>query len=126
MARRRTLPSRPTALLPRIKVWLEAEGCYAFGLGLAQILQAVERTGSIKGAAADLGKSYRHIWGRVKEAERALGRPLVATHVGGRGVQRSSLTPLARRLVADFLALRARLTQLVQTEFADQFPLPPG
>jgi molybdate transport system regulatory protein len=113
-------------LLPRVKVWLEVEGHFAFGTGMAQVLQAVERTGSIKAAAAELGQSYRHIWGRVKDAERAVGRPLVVAHVGGSGVRRSSLTPLARRLVADFLALRARLTRLLQTEYADQFPLPPG
>jgi molybdenum-dependent DNA-binding transcriptional regulator ModE len=29
-------------------VWLEAEGRYAFGIGIAQVLQAVDRSGSIK------------------------------------------------------------------------------
>ena len=69
---------------PRVKVWLEVEGRYAFGLGISEILQAVERAGSIKGAAAELGKSYRHVWGRVKQAEEALGTRLVQTQVGGR------------------------------------------
>ena len=70
-------------LVPRVKVWLEQDGGYAFGLGLADILQAVGRTGSIKAAAAELGKSYRHVWARIKQAERALGERLVEARVGG-------------------------------------------
>jgi molybdate transport repressor ModE-like protein len=41
------------------------------------------RAGSFKQAASDLGKSYRYIWGRIKEAERVLGQQLVETRVGG-------------------------------------------
>lgn len=97
------------SLVPRVKVWLEIGGCYAFGFGITEILQAVDRAGSIKFAAAKMGKSYRYVWGRIKEAEAVLGRPLVATQVGGRDKHRSSLTPLARKLLTAYLALRSRL-----------------
>jgi molybdate transport system regulatory protein len=96
---------------------LEADSRYAFGLGLSEILQAVDRAGSIKHAAHDLGKSYRYVWKRIKEAETALGHLLVKTQVGGTGTQRSSLTEAARRLVAGFLDLRSRMLQLVKEEF---------
>ena len=109
------------ALTPRVKVWRELGGRYAFGLGVCEILQAVERTGSIKHAAAAVGKSYRYVWGRLKQAEKALGRSLVEAHVGGRGSRRSSLSPEARRLVAAFLALRGRMAQAVEAEFARHF-----
>src|SRR2546430_4182332 len=89
---------RRTPLAPRVKVWIETEGQYALGFGLSQILEAIERAGSIKQAASDLGKSYRYIWGRIKEAERALGAQLVETQVGGQGSQPSELTQTARRL----------------------------
>jgi molybdate transport repressor ModE-like protein len=59
-----------------VKVWLERDSRYAFGLGVCEILQAVDRTGSIKQAASELGKSYRHVWAGVKEAEGALGDAL--------------------------------------------------
>jgi molybdate transport repressor ModE-like protein len=108
-------------LVPRTKVWLEARGRYAFGFGIAEILQAVDRAGSIKQAAADLGLSYRYVWGRIKEAEQALGRRLVEARVGGVGSRRSSLTPEARRLLATFLAFRGRVAQLAQEEFDRYF-----
>src|SRR5690349_21679302 len=107
---------RQAPFVPRVKVWLETGGRYAFGLGISEILQAVERAGSIKQAAADLGKSYRHVWARVKEAEEALGRALVETRVGGQGIRRSTLTPEARRLASAFTAFRSRMMRLVQQE----------
>ena len=113
---------RAASLVPRAKVWLETEGgTYVFGLGMSTILQAVERAGAIKQAAADLGKSYRHVWSRIKEAERALGRPLVESRVGGQGTRRSCLTPEARRLVAAFLAFRGRLLRRLPREFGRCF-----
>jgi molybdate transport system regulatory protein len=116
---------RQPPLLPRAKVWLETEdGRYAFGLGISQILQAVDRAGSIKQAAAEMGKSYRHVWARIKEAEQALGRPLVRTQVGGQGPRRSGLAPDARRLVNAFLAVRRDVQRLVEREFARHFDWP--
>jgi molybdate transport system regulatory protein len=109
-------------LFPRVKVWLESDGRYAFGLGICEVLQAVGRSGSIKQAARDVGKSYRHVWHRIKEAERAGGSPLVETRVGGTGTRRSCLTEEARLLVAGFLAFRTRMAQLAEREFARHFP----
>lgn len=118
----RSRRDRQTATLqPRIKIWLEAEGRYAFGFGLCEILQAVEHTGSIKQAAGELGKSYRYIWGRVKQAEDALGKQLVETQVGGKDAQRSRLTPDAGRLLADFLALREDLKSLLNSAYRRRF-----
>jgi molybdate transport system regulatory protein len=112
---------KPTILVPRVKVWLEARGCYAFGFGMSEILQAVDRAGSIKQAASRLGKSYRYIWGRIKKAEQALGQQLVETQVGGKDSQRSFLTAPARQLVGDFLALRERMIQVVREECGSGF-----
>ena len=106
---------------PRVKVWLEAGDDYLFGWGICEILLAVRETGAIKEAAAQLGKSYRYAWGRVKDAEATLRQPLVETRVGGVIEQRSSLTPLANQLVEDFVAFRARMLDTAREEFAARF-----
>ncbi|MGQ0633398.1 MAG: winged helix-turn-helix domain-containing protein [Planctomycetaceae bacterium] len=106
---------------PRVKLWLELDGQRVFCPGMCQILQAVDETGSIKEAAAAVERSYRFIWGRLKEAERALGKPLVETRVGGELAQRSSLTPLGRELLSAFVSLRRRIFELVDDEFARSF-----
>jgi molybdate transport repressor ModE-like protein len=114
-------PKKRPGLVPRVKVWLETKGRYAFGFGISEILQAVDRAGSIKQASSDLGKSYRYVWGRIKEAEHALGHRLVEARVGGKDAHRSFLTPAARQLVDDFLAVRKRMIELVIHEFERRF-----
>src|SRR5262249_19672679 len=113
--------SRPK---PRVKVWFEVNESYSFGFGLIAILQAVARTGSIKRAASELAQSYRHIWGRIKEAEQHLGTVLVVTHVGGQAVQRSELSSAACRLIDDFLAIRNRMVEVMECEYAVVGALP--
>ncbi len=115
--RRNALADRVT---PRAKLWLEVDGQYAFGLGVSEILKAVQDTGSIKAAAQQVGKSYRHVWDKIKHAEQALGVPLVRSQVGGKDSRRSELTELAQDLVRDFDAFRQRLFDLVQVEFSQR------
>ena len=109
------------AVHPRVKVWLEVGDDYVFGWGICEILLAVRETGAIKNAAARLDKSYRYVWGRVKDAEATLKQPLVETRVGGVVEQRSDLTPLANQLVEDFVAFRARMLEIARGEFALRF-----
>ncbi len=122
--RPRSGPGRRKLVEPRVKVWLEVDGQYVFGFGLSEILKAIETTGSIKAAARQLGKSYRYVWGRIKRAEEAIGQPLVRTRVGGKDPRRSSLTPRASQLVADYDALRNRMFEVVEQEFACRFRPP--
>jgi molybdate transport system regulatory protein len=105
----------------RVKVWIEVDGAYVFGRGICAILQAVRDSGSIKQAADDVGKSYRHVWARIKAAEQAIGDSLVVSRVGGSKTRRSELTPLAEELVADFARLRASLIETTEREFASGF-----
>lgn len=116
--RRTKAKSIPTAVTPRVKLWLEANGESVFCRGLAGILQAVEQTHSIKAAAGEVGRSYRFVWARIKEAEAALGGKLVSAHVGGKGTARSELTPLAVDLLRDFDQLRQDVCHLVDDVFA--------
>lgn len=114
----------PLRLETRVKVWLEKDGRYVFGHGLSEILKAVEAAGSIKAAAERLGKSYRYVWGRIKKAEDSLGEPLVDTRVGGIETGRSSLSDLAGRMVAEYDALRRRMFEVAEQEFASRFQTP--
>jgi molybdate transport system regulatory protein len=115
---------RPSGkVAPHAKLWLEVDGQYVFGRGISDILKAVESTGSIKAAADQLGKSYRFVWSKIKEAERALGAPLVRTQIGGKDARRSELSELARDLVRDFDQLRERVLALVGREFRQRLGL---
>lgn len=98
---------------PRVKLWIEAREESVLCTGMLEILTAVAETGSIKQAAEQVGRSYRFIWNRIKEAEDALGHQLVQTQVGGRDAHRSDLTPLALDLVSQFEEVRDEICQIV-------------
>lgn len=114
-------PHHEARLEPRIKVWVELDGAYVFGSGISAILKAVEQEGSIKAAARLLGKSYRYVWSRIKDAEKTLGQPLVETQIGGHGLKRSELTSRAEQLILDFDELRERMRHVIEEEFASRF-----
>lgn len=119
--RKRTLSKAtglPPVIRPRVKFWLEIDGERAFCPGVCRILQQVEQTGSIKDAAIAIERSYRFVWGKLKDVERALGVPLVETRVGGKQAQRSVLTPLGSQLVREFEALRKELFHIMDEDFA--------
>ena len=115
------LRSSANAISPRIKLWFELDGRRVFCAGVCQILQAVEETGSIKEAAASIGRSYRFVWGRLKEAEATLGQQLVETRVGGELAQRSGLTDAGRRLIKNYQLIRQKLFAVADAEFAKLF-----
>lgn len=111
------LSRRLGLLKPRTKIWLEIDGQSVFCPGLRDMLEAIERTGSIKSAAAHVGRSYRFVWARIKEAETSFGASLVKTQVGGTGPRRSELTEVGRNLVAAFDELRDRVFETVDDVF---------
>ena len=82
----------------RSKIWIEDEsGNVVFGLGRLKILDAIDRLGSIQGAAKELKMSYRAIWGRIKATEERLNRPLLIRNIGGRSGGRISADPFRIR-----------------------------
>lgn len=105
---------------PRVKVWLDLQGEHVFCAGMCAILEAIEQTGSIKEGAALVGRSYRHIWTRLKEVEQALGHPLVDAHVGGKTLRRTDLSPAGKSLLALFRNLREQM-QAASDDFAREF-----
>lgn len=82
----------------RSKVWIEADGLPLIGAGRADLLRAVDRTGSINAAAKELGMDYRRAWGLIDSMERRLKFKLVVRRRGGSG-RGTSLTDEARRLL---------------------------
>ncbi len=86
----------------KANIWLEVDGKVAFSRWRAELLLAVDRTGSISGAAKEIDVQYRLAWQRINEMEVRLGVSLVEPRVGGKGGGGSELTPLAFQLIERF------------------------
>lgn len=72
---------------------------------MMDVLHAVHERGSISAAARQLGLSYRHVWGQLKEWEQQLGRELLVWERG----QAAVLSPFGQRLLTAERLAQARL-----------------
>jgi molybdate transport system regulatory protein len=106
----------------RNKVWLEADRGFAVGDGGIELLRAVETAGSLRGAAAGVGWSYRHALRYLNHAERACGVELVARARGGHTRGGARLTPAGRDLVHRYVRFRHRLDAAIARLYASAFP----
>lgn len=82
---------------------------------LFELLQTVHEKGSIKGAAEQLGLSYRHVWGELKKWEEALGRPLIIWEKG----RAAQLTHFGAKLMWSERQAQARLLPQISALRAD-------
>ncbi len=85
----------------RLRVWIEQDEEIYVGIGSTLLLQRIEKLGSLKKAAEELGMSYRRAWGKLKKTEQRIGKKLVEMKKG-QG-QRFSLTPYGKDLMEKFL-----------------------
>ena len=105
----------------RNKVWLESRGRFALGDGGIELLRAIEAAGSLRGAAAGVGWSYRHALRYLNHAERACGTELVARARGGHTRGGAHLTPAGRDLVRRYARFRHRLDAALQRLYVSAF-----
>jgi len=96
-----------------IKLWLETENGYVFGEGILEILNKIQELGTLRGATKELGMSYRHAWGIIKKSEQRIGKPLLATHKGGKlGGGGAELTAEAKLLIDKYLEVKNALQKI--------------
>lgn len=100
----------------RAKIWIERGGEHLFGRGRAELLEAVQREGSIQAAAEKMGVSYRHAWTMLKTSEQRWGKKLVETTRGGTGGGGARVTKAGRRLLDAFRRIESRLEELIKEQ----------
>ncbi|MCA1581533.1 MAG: LysR family transcriptional regulator [Acidobacteria bacterium] len=94
---RRSRPPEPT-VRPRIRVSRAEE--ILLGPGKADLLEAIRRSGRLRGAADELGMSYMRAWKLVQMLNRGFREPLVRTERGGAGHGKTTLTPMGESVLA--------------------------
>lgn len=87
------------------KLWLENDE-KIFGDGPCDILQRVDRLGSLSKAAAEINMSYSQAWELINMLEERLGFKLLISRVGGSAGGGSELTVKGRLLMETFASFR--------------------
>ena len=106
-----------------IKLFIENNGKYIFGPGRAELLRAIDRLGSLSKAAQEQGMSYRWAWGRIKEAEKALGVRLLAPDTGSGKGNTKVLTAEARQLLEWFTSIEENMYDVAHQAKIKSFSL---
>lgn len=108
------------AMKVRLKIWFEQEGTPVFGEGRYRLLKAVEREGSIAGAARSLGMSFRSAWTHLDRAERALRYRLLIRSRGGPGGGSTRLTPRAQHLLRAYEKISGGVERFVADRYGKE------
>ena len=111
---------RPRSLGVKAKFWLTLGPRTLFGDGKADLLEAVDRLGSLRSAADRMRMSYRHAWGLLRELEQAAGFAFLE-HSGTGPRTNLRLTAKGRQFVDAYRRFRAPLNEAVEARFAKCF-----
>src|SRR5215472_7405939 len=106
-------PANLQAAAIKTKVWMELSGRFVIGDGGLKLLLGVLEHGSLLGAAREIGWSYRHAWGYLKQAEAALGAPLTTARPGKGASRGMALTETGRLVLEELVAVRNRIDDAV-------------
>ncbi len=88
----------PARLRPRLRVVRGEE--VLLGPGMAELLDALQRTGSLRLAADEMGMSYMHAWQLVRTMNGAFREPLVTLERGGAARGGARLTERGAEVLA--------------------------
>ena len=107
--------SRPAR--PRLRVLLGS--ATAIGPGKADLLEAIESTGSISAAAREMGMSYRRAWQLVDTMNQSFREPVVDTATGGSGGGGARVTSFGQDVLARYRAMEAQAAEAVEPQLQE-------
>jgi molybdate transport system regulatory protein len=109
--------TKPPQILVRFRVDL-SRNC-SIGIGKIELLEAIERTGSISKAAREIGMSYRRAWLLVEDMKVNLDNAVVESNTGGVRGGGASVTAFGRQMIASYRRLESDFQALAKTQLAD-------
>ena len=103
-------------------IFLDDNGNKFFGEGPFQLLRYVEKTGSLRAAAIQMGMAYSKASKLLKQAETNLGFSLTTRSTGGKDGGGSVLTPEGKRWLRQYEAYRNACIKANQSLYRQYFP----
>lgn len=102
-----------------IKIRIPFGTLSAMGPGKADLLEAIERSGSISAAARRMGMSYKRAWDLVDTMNRCFREPLVATATGGSHGGGAQVTEFGFEVLRRYREIEARANESVSRELRE-------
>jgi molybdate transport system regulatory protein len=102
-----------------IKIHIPYGDVSAIGPGKADLLEAIDRSGSISAAARDMGMSYKRAWDLVDTMNKSFREPLVATATGGSHGGGAQITEFGFEVLRRYRDMEVKATQAVSVELGE-------
>ncbi len=91
----------------------------AIGPGKADLLEAIERAGSISAAARAMGMSYKRAWDLVDTMNTSFRAPLVATATGGSQGGGAQVTEFGHEVLRRYRGIELKANSSVSLELSE-------
>lgn len=106
---------------PKLRVWVVFGKQLKLGDGRAQLLELIDKRGSLRQAAAEFDMSYRNAWGYLRELEKAAGFKFVERAPGGAPQSGMRLTDAGRDFLACYWKFQRGLERAAARHFERAF-----
>ena len=97
-------------------IWIECNGKRFFGPGPVELLERINKTGSINQAAKQMEMSYKKAWEIVTTLNTNALHPFVITQTGGSSGGGSVISDEAKTMIAWYRQLRQNFSTFLETE----------
>jgi molybdate transport system regulatory protein len=105
--------------VPKPQIRILFRKAIAMGPGKAELLEAIERSGSISAAAREMDMSYRRAWMLVDAMNQSFRQPIVTTETGGQKGGGAQVTDFGREVLRRYLDMEAKAAKAVEKEMGE-------
>jgi molybdate transport repressor ModE-like protein len=106
----------------KVKIWIEdEEKNLIFGGGKTEVLELIDKTGSISKAAQIVGMNYKKAWSHIKILQENIEDEMVQTNKGQGENSGSCLTPKAREVIQTYKILQDDIKKYADNRFQELF-----
>jgi molybdate transport system regulatory protein len=115
MGQKRTI-GKEVSIRPRLRVMVGNE--IALGPGRVELLELIEKTGSLRAAALQMGVSYMRAWNLVRYTNKYFCQPLVEATRGGRVGGGARLTDAGREIITGYRQMETKSQRAIEQMWA--------
>jgi molybdate transport system regulatory protein len=119
MATRKSAPRKSGDAAPKPQIRIMFRKAIAMGPGKADLLEAIEQTGSISAAARKMRMSYRRAWLLVDTMNQCFAKPLVATATGGSHGGGAQITDFGRDVLRRYREMDSAASAAVASQVTE-------
>ncbi len=98
------------------RLWFYTGDDKFLGKGRVELLERIDRTGSISAAAKEMKMSYRQAWQMVEEMNERSSHHLVEKQLGGKNGGGTFVTETGHRAIAVFHEMEEKVRKFIEQE----------